>query len=357
MPSIFEIPPTGVWTVLLLIYAFFASVLPVKALLQPCDYLNAWQLYVALGLLLLAMLVTALSGPFVIQAPMLNPSPVGAPPIWPFLFITIACGAISGFHSLVSSGTSAKQINCETDAQFIGFGSMLLEAFLATLVIICVTAGLEIAYSSHGTMLTGLSAWQAHYGSWEASQGLASKLTAVVVGASNIMANVGIPSSLGIIIFGVFIASFAATPLDSATRIQRYIIGELAHSTPVLRPFQNKLGATSLAVLSAAALAFSSGMDGKGALALWPLFGAVNQLLACLALCAATVYLKKTHGWAHWLTGVPLAFMLVITSWACIENQHAFWASQSWLLLGVNSIVIGFTVWILVEAGRHFRKL
>jgi carbon starvation protein len=142
MPTIAGIPPTGVWTILLLIYAFIASTLPVTTLLQPRDFINSHQLVIAMALLVLGVLVSAFIGNLEIVAPMVQSTPTGAPPMWPFLFITIACGAISGFHSLVSSGTSAKQVRSESDSLFVGYGSMLMEGSLATLVIIAVQPGL-----------------------------------------------------------------------------------------------------------------------------------------------------------------------------------------------------------------------
>ena len=359
MPELLSIPPTGLWTILLLLYALIASVLPVTTLLQPRDYLNAWQLYIALGLLILGIIVTSLSTTFTIPAPAINLSPDGAPSIWPFIFITIACGAISGFHSLVSSGTSAKQIQCESDAQFIGFGSMLLEAFLATIVIITVTAGLGMAYTTaDGTLLTGVSAWNAHYGSWLASQGLASKIHAVVIGSSNILSSLGIPTELGVIIMGVFIASFAATTLDSATRVQRYIISELVSQTSIrlLLPLKKPLYAALLAVLTGAALAFSSGLNGKGALALWPLFGAVNQLLATLALSIGTLYLRRRGGWAFLITGIPWAFMAIITLWATLSNQFFFMKSDHLLLAIINGIIFSLALIIIAECLIIFKR-
>jgi carbon starvation protein len=122
--------------------------------------------------------------------------------MWPFLFITIACGAISGFHSLVSSGTSAKQLKNEKDSTFVGYGSMLLEGSLATLVIIAVAAGIGLGFESKGEVLTGVSAWSSHYSSWSAAQGLGSKLAAFVAGSANMIATTGIPREFALAIMG-----------------------------------------------------------------------------------------------------------------------------------------------------------
>jgi len=141
-----KIPVTGLWAIILLLYAYAASTLPVTTLLQPRDYINAWQLFVAMGLMTLGVFASTVAGKLHLVAPAVNLTPAGAPPIWPFLCVTIACGAISGFHSLVSSGTTPKQVSNEQDAQFVGYGSMLMEAALATLVIVAVAAGIAIAY-------------------------------------------------------------------------------------------------------------------------------------------------------------------------------------------------------------------
>src|SRR4030042_785437 len=149
LPTLFGIPPTGSWTIILLIYAFVASVLPVTTLLQPRDYINSYQLMIAMGLMMLGIIVSSLFGGMEIVAPAVRTNAASAPPFWPFLFITIACGAVSGFHCLVSSGTSSKQVCNERDGVFVGIGSMLTEGALATLVIIAVIAGIGLGYQTN----------------------------------------------------------------------------------------------------------------------------------------------------------------------------------------------------------------
>ncbi|MCP4050348.1 MAG: carbon starvation protein A [bacterium] len=360
IPEIFGVPVTGVWAVILLIYAFFASVLPVTTLLQPRDYINAWQLYLILGAIITGIIVISFKTNFYIQAPAFNPDPVGAPSLWPFLFIIVACGAVSGFHSLVGSGTSAKQLCSEADAQFVGYGSMLLESLLATVMIIAVTAGLGVAYKlDNGEVLTGVDAWFRHYSSWNASSGMGDKLDAVVTGCSNILSATGVPESFAVVILGVFIASFAGTTLDSSTRIQRYIISELFSKTR-FSFLANKWIATSIAVISAAILAFSSGADGTGALLLWPLLGSVNQLLASIALMVATVYLRAKGGFKYLVTLLPCIFMIIITFWGALLNQIQFVYDNTLILSAVNLIVFIFagfialeTVYILIKTRRR----
>jgi carbon starvation protein len=353
MPELFGIPATGSWTIILLIYAFIASVLPVTTLLQPRDYINAYQLVVAMVLLVAGVLVASLTSNLEIVAPAYQAHPSEAPSMWPFLFITIACGAISGFHSLVSSGTSAKQLKNEKDSTFVGYGSMLLEGSLATLVIIAVAAGIGLGFESKGEVLTGVSAWSSHYSSWSAAQGLGSKLAAFVAGSANMIATTGIPREFALAIMGVFVASFAGTTLDSATRIQRYISTELFSSLKV-KAFNNMYVATAFAVLTAGILAFSTGADGSGALALWPLFGAVNQTLAALSLIVITLYLKSKGVYYWYFAGIPAIFMSVMTLWASIINQITFINEANILLSTVNLIVILIVVVVIYEGVNRF---
>jgi carbon starvation protein len=346
MPNIFSIPATGLWTLLLLIYAAIASKLPVQYLLQPRDYLNAWQLYIALGLLFLGAIITGISGDLVMVAPAVVFQPLGAPSMLPFLFITIACGAISGFHSLVASGTTSKQLNKESDALSIGYGSMLVEGALAVIIIIACCAGIGIGYPQNGTELFGVQAWQAHYESWGASAGLASKLEAVVVGSANMLASLGIPTSLGAVIMGVFIASFAGTTLDTSTRLQRYVIREIS-----VRYNLNVsiLKATFIAVVSAAILAFSAGFSGKGALLLWPLFGQLNQLLAAIGLGVISLYLIYKRSVYSILVLLPFVFMVSVSLWAGIENQFQFFVNQQWVLLVMNGLILSISTLVFYQ--------
>src|SRR6056297_172733 len=357
MPAIFGIPATGVWTILLLIYAFIASTLPVTTLLQPRDYINSHQLVVALILMVLGVFAATFSSSHLnIVAPAVQATPAEAPPMWPFLFITIACGAISGFHSLVSSGTSSKQVSSEDDALFVGYGSMLMEGVLATLVVIAVAAGIGLGYEKGGELLTGVSAWTTHYSSWAAASGLGAKISAFVVGAGNIINKLGIPRQFAIAIMGVFVASFAGTTLDSATRIQRYVVTELFTDIKI-KIFQNRYISTFFVVLTAAILAFATGAGGKGALTLWPLFGAVNQTLAALALIVITIYLKYKGGLKWLVSGLPAVFMAVMTLWATIMNQSNFMSAGNILLSVVNIIVILLVVGIMFEGIIKFFRI
>ncbi|MDD5728680.1 MAG: carbon starvation protein A [Victivallales bacterium] len=333
--------PEAIWIIPLLIYVYIASTISVKTLLQPRDFINSYQLFIAMGLLSLGIIVAHPE----MAAPATNFHVAGSPPVLPMLFVFVACGAISGFHALVSSGTSSKQCHNEHDSLFIGYGSMLVESMLAVLVIIACGAG--IAYGSDA----GADMFAKHYGSWTAANGMSAQLGAFIDGSSNMMAAFGLPPEVGKTLMGVFIVSFAATTLDSATRIQRYIIAEMA--TMCKMPlFAHKHPATCIAVGSAFILAFCEG-SGRGAFKLWPLFGAMNQLLGGLALLVITVYLvrKKINSL---YTAIPMVFMIGMTGWAMYYNvmQYAGYRGtpRNTLLLVISLIIIAFEIWMIFES-------
>jgi len=344
MPSIAGFSSISIWIIILLIYAYIASIIPVQVLLQPRDYINSHQLLIAMTLLGIG---TFIARPEIV-APPLNLSPEGAPPVFPFLFVIIACGAISGFHSLVSSGTSSKQCDNENSALYIGFGGMLLEGSLSTLVIIAVAGGIGIALKTNtGEVLQGVDAFSHHYSSWASANGLSAKLGAFITGSVNIISSLGISPKITKAIMGVFLVSFAATTLDSATRIQRYIITEMTISWK-LKFLSGKHSATLIAVVSAFILAFYNG-SGKGALTLWPLFGSVNQLLAALSLLVITIYLtakKQNSLYAK----IPLIFMIFMTGWAMSLNIIKFYQLNNWILFFIGVSVFVLEIWMVIES-------
>jgi carbon starvation protein len=378
--------PIIVWVALLLVYAYIASVLPVWLLLQPRDFINSLQLLSALGLVVLGLLAAAFFGfgngadhqALEIVAPMTRvgaSAPAGAPFIFPFLFVTVACGAISGFHCLVSSGTSSKQLKCETDAQFVGYGSMLTEGFLAVLVILACAAGIGLGVPEKingiatGEILTGSAAYASRYGSWEQLSGsLAPTVGAFVEGSANFLRALGLPVGFAVALMGVFVASFAATTMDTACRLQRYVTQELAAATG-LRPLENKHVATLFAIALAALIAvfppqnvpWSLTSMGKGGLALWPLFGATNQLLGGLAFLVILFWMRRRK-MAMWFIVVPAVFMLVLPATAMV--MQLFVGDQAWVsgtapkpLLAVFGIAtLALEAWILVEAFKGWSR-
>jgi carbon starvation protein len=320
------------WVVFLMIYSFFASVLPVWTLLQPRDYINSHQLVMGLTLMVLGLFVTQPT----IVAPAVNFNAEGAPPWFPFLFITIACGAISGFHGLVSGGTSSKQVATWKDAKPVGYGSMLGEGLLALLATLAVTAG----FSSE-------SAWHDHYHSWSAANGLSAKISAFVLGAGKFVAGLGIPEDVSHTVIAVLIISFAATSLDTACRIQRYIVGEFGKSmnVPVL---ENRFIGSGIAVGTAFLLMLTS-EGGKGGLHLWPLFGATNQMLAGLTLIVITVFLikKRKNFWPYL---IPAIFVILMTALGLSMNIKIYYSQKNWFLITLGIILFAAQIWVFVES-------
>lgn len=380
--------PIWVWTAILLAYCYAASVMPVWLLLQPRDYINSLQLISSLGLILLGLVAAAMFGfggrELTLVAPAINQNPVGAPAFVPFLFVTIACGAISGFHCLVSSGTSSKQLKNETDAHFVGYGSMLTEGFLAVLVILAVSAGLGFGWDKFGG-LYGRELWSAVYSDW----GSVTKLTTApfVVGAANIVSALHIDPVMSKALIAVLVASFAGTTLDTATRLQRYVVQELAATFspqmsptalpaeaydtefdrgPVAKGFSlnplvwltNAHGATLFAVGTAFLLALFPGPGqewtaetiGRGGLILWPLFGATNQLLGGLAFLVVCFWLWR-RGKPIWFAAIPAAFMLVMPGWALVESiRTEWWPAKSYLLVAIGVGALLLEIWMVIEA-------
>lgn len=359
------IGPVAFWTLVLLGYVSIASVLPVQWLLQPRDYINTHQLLIAMALLVVGLLASRpdLVADAVNARPAAGDGGAIAPPMLPFLFVTIACGAISGFHCLVSSGCSSRQLTSEADATYVGFGAMLTEGFLAVLVILVCCAGIGLGTLAGDTVLTGREAWLHHYHGWGGDAGLASVLAPFIGGAANMIETIGLDRSLAIAIMGVFVASFAATTLDSATRLQRYVISELIAGDrpadsrgPIVRVLASRYGATALAVVSAGALALSDAWTvglhsaGKGGLTLWPIFGATNQLLGGLALLVVTVWLVRQRR-PVWVTAVPMVFMLAMTGWAIASLIGQFASRDGSLhLLIIAGMMLALEIWIVIEA-------
>ena len=322
------------WVIVLFIYAFFASVLPVWLLLQPRDYVNSHQLFVALGIIGLGIIFT--NAPVV--APAVNTNlPPDTPNWFPLLFVTIACGAISGFHGLVSSGTSSKQLDKETDARYVGYGGAVGEGSLALTAILATTAGFAV--------VVGVDGWHDHYGSFASASAGATQ--AFVQGVGFLAQGIGIPQGLAVTFAAVVVISFAATTMDTGVRLQRYIISELGNEYGI-KVAQNRWLATALAVSSCALLAL--GVDrGAGGMRLWPLFGTTNQLTGAMSLLVITLFLFSLKR-RIWVTLMPLAFLLVMTTWAMVINMIGYWASETWLLFGVGGAIFVLVLWLAFEA-------
>ncbi|WP_018968565.1 carbon starvation CstA family protein [Rubritalea marina] len=387
--------PIMTWVTTLLAYSYVASVLPVWVLLQPRDYINSLQLISTIALVVLGLVVAGFVGGAPIEgvrpaleivAPSVEPdiSAKQLPLIFPFLFVTIACGAVSGFHCLVSSGTSSKQLECETEARFVGYGSMLTEGFLAVLVILACVAGLGLGLHKGDQLLTGAAAWNAQYPDWASSKGLGPKISAFVTGSSNFLQAIGISADFAKALMGVFVASFAATTLDSACRLQRYVIqelmGSIIHKTPSEAPkkqlkefLTNKHTCTIFACVIAwwmASLPASPGASGlfgqagSGGVILWPLFGATNQLLGGLAFLVIYFWMRKQE-MPTWFLVLPTIFMLILPAWAmlyqifvaAIGSELSWIEQERWLLVGIGGLTLILEAWMIFEAMTRLKAI
>ncbi len=337
LTSAIGLDPVMFWILVLFLYTFFASSLPVWLLLQPRDFLNGLQLVILLTLMYAGAL---LSNPAV-SAPALNLNPEGAPPIFPFLFITIACGALSGFHALVSSGTTSKQLSRERDARTVGYLGFLGESSLAVAVITACTAGLTMFSAQRFSEL---------YSSWASIK--KSAIPAVVEGGANLISSLGVGTDLSKTLIATLIVLFAATTMDTSVRIQRYILNELGqiYRIGVLR---GTWTASLIAVLSSMALVLAK-EGGKGGLLFWPVFGAANQLLAGLALLVTYLYLRRERRPTLPVLA-PLLLVVFITSVAMVLNAVNNAVRGDYLLAGVSGVILILEIAIVLESVKALR--
>jgi carbon starvation protein len=328
-------PRTG-WVIIMFAYAFIACRLPVWVLLQPRDYINSHQLFIALAVIFLGLSI----GLDTIDAPFFNDAiPEGSPSWFPFLFVTIACGAISGFHSLVASGTTSKQLASEPDARYVGYMGAVGEGALALGAVLAVSAGLA----------TTLSEWQGSYSDFgTASAGAVGNF---VSGIAVFVSYLGVPLATGAIFAAVVVISFAATTMDTGVRLQRYIVQEIAELAGIKPLARSIMLSTIVAVLVPFGMALVPGPDDRGFTfgRLWTLFGTTNQLTAGLALSVIAVWVLR-RGRNALPVIVPLVFLLVMTSWALVLNLITFVRDGDWLLATLDAIVAVLAVWLIVEA-------
>ena len=326
--------PATFWILALFVYAGVASLLPVWVLLQPRDYINGVQLFIGLGILYGAVL---LSAPDVVAPAYNSDVPEGTPNLVPLLFVTIACGAISGFHGMVSSGTTSKQLDNEADARFVGYFGAVGEGLLALGAILAATAGYRT-----------LADWEAVYSAF--NQG---GVTAFVDGGGSILnAGLGIPTSLSATILATMAVLFAATTMDTGVRLQRFVVQEAGE---ILGWKIDKLLGTGIVLVVAVGLTFSAGAGGEGGMRIWPLFGTTNQLLASLTLSIVGVMLlRKRRNPLPAL--VPLVFVFVMSFYAALVQLETLWDDRDWLLLGLDVVIIVAALWVAFEAVLAMRK-
>ena len=340
LPAVAGLSPQAGWILALFVYAGIASMLPVWVLLQPRDFINGIQLFVGLILLYGATLIVLPA----ISAPAFNTNiDESTPSIIPLLFVTIACGAVSGFHGIVASGTSSKQLDREPDARFVGYLGAVGEGSLALITIVAVSAA---------TFAATPERWHEIYDSF----GSAGAAAFIDGGANLINRGWGLPVTIAQTLLATMVVLFAGTTMDSGVRLQRYIIQEwgVIYRVPLLG---NGIAATLIAVGSCLLLAFGAGgAAGSGGLVIWPLFGSTNQILAGLTLLVITVMLLKLGRPARYSL-IPMVFVLIVSSWAAVLKLLEFYAQGKLLLAAMNAIVLVTSVLVILEALATISRL
>ena len=327
------------WIIILFIYAAVASLLPVWMLLQPRDFINGMQLLVGLILLYGAVFVVMPD----ITAPAFNTQTVeNTPSIIPLLFVTIACGAVSGFHGIVSSGTSSKQLDKEKDGRFVGYLGAVGEGSLALITLVAVS-GVMLAVSPEE--------WHEIY-----SHLGAGSVSAFINGGSNLISTGwGLPVEIASTLLAVMVVLFAGTTMDSGVRLQRYIIQEWGEIYSI-KFLNNGIIATLLAVACCLLLAFGAGgASGSGGMVIWPLFGSTNQILASLTLLVISVYLIKLGRPAKY-TLIPMVFVLVMAFFAGVIKLGEYYQKGNWLLVVLDVIVLVVSILVMLEAWSVISK-
>ena len=341
----------NLWIILLFIYSAIASLLPVWTLLQPRDYINSHQLIFGLGLLFLGIFVAQP----IVDAPALRSfSEPGVPSLFPLLFVTVACGAISGFHGLVASGTSSKQLEYLSDARMVGYGGMIGECTLTLATTVAAVAGISLVAQSdipnYSVAVSGLNNWEVYYDSWAHASG--NKAAAFVLGGGALIQSLGIPASMANTLMAVLVISFAATTLDTATRIQRFILKEFGLAMKI-KPLTNRYVATVIAIVPAILLAFwnvsdpGSGPTLQAGWVLWPIFGASNQMLAALTLMVLTLYYWQKKKPILPLL-IPMVFIMVVTFTVLVSNAINFYGNNG-ILFGLTILLMGLIIWMVFE--------
>ncbi len=334
--------PHGNWIIILFIYAGIASMLPVWLLLQPRDYINGAQLVIGLLVLYSSVFIVMPD----VTAPMINENLAeGTPPLFPILFVTIACGALSGFHGIVSSGTSSKQLNNEKDARFVGYLGALGEGALALITITAATGSL------YAVSAVEWSSLYANFGDGGASAYIAG-------GAALITEGWGIPFTFSETMLAVMVVLFAGTTMDSGLRLQRYIIQEWGniYSIGLLK---NNYASTLTAVGCCLVLAFGATngqYPGDGGMLIWPIFGASNQILAALTLLVLSVYLMRL-GRPSLYTLAPMIFIATMAFLASLWYLFDYYQSSNWLLLVLSIAVMGASIVVMLEAASVISKI
>jgi carbon starvation protein len=330
------------WIIIITCYVFIAAWIPVWIILQPRDFINAQILFLGLASMVVGILGAGLSG-VTINAPVFNLDEAFSAPnlglIWPFLFITIACGAASGAHGLVCGGTSCKQISNEKHARMIGYGGMLLEGLLALCVILMISGGMDFAKYKSIVYPAG---------------GGSNAPLAFALGLGNILhLSLGLPTVFGTIWGILLLEGFLVTTIDALVRLSRYLFEELwltvlDNPPPLLR---SRVFNSLLVVAGFLTLTFTNAY-----LKIWPIFGAANQLLAALTLIAVTAWLAQKSK-KLWFTAIPAAFMVITTLTSLVILLGRYIDFKNWSLVVTDVILLVLAVGVVTLTFRYFYGL
>lgn len=334
----------NIWMILLSIYVFLAAAVPVWVILQPRDFINVQILYAGIFLLVISLIRVGLSG-FPLQVPLVNieggVQRLGV--LWPMLFVTIACGAISGFHGLVASGTTSKQIKNESQAKTIGYIGMLGESTLGVCVTLAVATGLS--FSDYQAIV------------WPTDPDARSNpILGFSLGAANVFhRGLGIPIPMGVIFGILLVEGFVITTLDVAVRLNRYLMEELwrilfsPKGKPpkwLMHPWVNAGAAVFVMWFIAYKNAFN---------AVWPIFGTANQLLAALSLIAVSIWLLRAGRKIRY-TFAPAVLITVTTLASLVVLMQKYWRDGNWLLVGADIALLVLSLGVILTALRAVRN-
>ena len=335
--SVVSLDATLVWVVLLFVATYCTTRLPIWKLTQARGYLLALQTSV--------LLMVLFAGVVVLQPPLVAPNfniAIETPTAIPWMFVTLTSGAIAGFYLLMAGGITAKQLARETDAQYVGFGSALVDGILAFSVIVVCTAG----FNSHDK-------WMEFYVSWEGVQDLPQLIGIYIGGIAKFASALGIDFDLAETFAAVVVAGLIAVTLEAGIRVQRQLLAEVNDHYHIISVRDPKT-LLIITVVVAAMLALHDGR-GQGGLILWPLFGLWNQMLAVFGLLLIGLALRRRQQAVGYVF-VPMIFLVVVTSWALILQLSRWWTSADWLLIAGGMLLLVVEFWLAWEALQTLRK-
>ncbi|CUU10894.1 carbon starvation protein [Candidatus Kryptobacter tengchongensis] len=333
------------WMVVILIYSFVASWIPVWIILQPRDFINVHFLYIGLFSLVLGIIGSGFAG-VKIQMPAFNinsESIEALGTVWPFLFVTIACGAVSGAHALIATGTTSKQLANEKHAHLIGYGAMLLESLLGLSVALAILGAVDFEHYKE-------IVWPMQGG--HLRQGNAPLAFAVSVGKT-LNTGLGIPISYGTIFGILMLEGFLVTTIDTLFRLMRYFFEELWNVLFVKKPaiLNSRVFNSILGIALTALLAFTNGYQ-----KIWPIFGSANQLLAALTLVAVTAWFAQRSVKAYF-AAIPAGFMILTTIASLSILLKRYIESKNLTLTITDILLLFLAIGVVLLTFKYFFKL